>query len=259
MIKKDDTFPQEYYEFMENFLEIPFGIPAKFFSKPKIDIEDVLYGCVKSTTVEYGDASECEVRISYISYIDYESLNETDYDAEIASISKDDDEDQEYINYVRERLESEKEIVKYWSKQSFPSDFKGYIVTPDLTISLEGNLIQATITSQGKIILLYGMLDDNGRLNNIAISSYNILDFAKSWWGDDSYEGLEIHCDNVTKRIAELETEGINPIEKTTLNFKHFLSEYGLEKMYDKPLVALYTAKDILLNKMLENENYKRK
>lgn len=250
MLKNNKNFPQEFY----NFIELFYGIPVDF-SNPKVYIEDGGLGCVELTSVEFGDASECEVRISYVSNIDYETLRK-DYIEDDDQLDEDilEDNDKEFFY----SWEEEKAIGKKWLKKIVPCNFKGYVVTPDLVISVNGNLIQVMITSlQEEIIILYGVLGNNKRLNNVTLSSYNMFDFAENPY--NAYEDLMINSDYLIDRELYLQSMGVNPEVKLDFDFNQFLDEIDLGNMNKSSLVTIYQVKEFLLNKVLESKKSKKK
>ena len=151
-----------------------------------------------------------------------------------------------------------------------PSGFEGHIVTSDLAIVLKDNLVQAMLTPQtGEFIILYGELDENKKLRNITISSYdNILDFSNdnettylrqniNPEGYPKYEPI-VDCNSVMKREKILESNGILPNKKINLDFKQFLSEIDMQDMYEKPIAAIYQAKESIIEKIIEKSKYKK-
>jgi hypothetical protein len=285
-------FSKEYDKFMNHFN----GLPVDF-SNPKVEISELddsseyIEDRVQFINVTYGDASQCELVVHYISYINHESLKRDFIDKNkrlelLKEEFKNEGLSEEEIDYWTEEevqfAENTKEYALEFDKKSAPCDFEGYVITPDLSISYSDNLLKAMIGpgDSEKLIILYGDLNSNDQLPQLTMCSYNLFDFIEDysfyeerdanthqWFYPSNIKELKeanpsfpiedehsINCNYLLERIEFLKSIGINPEMQLNIDFQQFLTENGLENMYDRPAAAIFLAKKTLMDKAIKME-----
>ena len=264
----NNNFSKEFNNFIYQFLELPVD-----FSNPKIDINEYeseysgVINDVQTTTVTFGDSSQCEVFVRYISLINHEKLKNDYIDRNknlelLKEEMRHDGYSKEEIDYYTEeetmfaKYEKEEAIGLY--KKSVPCDFEGYVVTPHLSISINDNLFQAMIKydDNEEIVILYGKIDKDGKLQQVTMCSYNWFDFvlfSNCYLDNENYfAGYYFNCDYLVARIENLKSnEGIEPNMQVDLDFKEFLNEIGLDNMYNYPAVAIFLAQRNLMDRAI--------
>jgi len=287
MENNSKKFPEKFEKFVGFFK----GLPVDF-SNPKVeigkyngrmDLIEHVSENLQSTIVTFGEQSQWELVIKYVSSINHELLksNIINGDKVIDSIKemyRSWGEPEETIKKWIEEDELEllaadtrKKYAIEWDSKNTPCDFEGYLVAPDLAVSLNDDLFQAIITptNSEKIIILYGKPEQNRRLTKLTICSYNVFDFTEEY---DNYgehidereswqwaEYIDINCDFLVERIEKLKSIGIMPNVQIDIDFRQFLEENGLDNMYECPAAGVYMTKSSLIDKVNQIEDGKVK
>ncbi len=234
--KQENTYLAEMMQFLQLVKGLPVDIKEMRESFSKTGLEDSLI----VTSFCAGDRNVCEINFSYLSDVNYDDLEDyvSDYNNKDELLPKYGYDYEKTIDYYYQEVQRIKSL-------KVPSNFIGSVVTPDFSISFVNNFVQGAITSdKGFVVVFYGPLDENNHLNNVSISYYDsIFDVSE----DYDCEFL-LNVDNIRNHESILASKGIEPVQKSNINFQDFLADNGLESLYDCPITALYNAKNALIN-----------
>ncbi len=238
MLEKDQR--NNYIAEMLQFLQLVKGLPVDIKEMKESFSKTGLEDSLTVTSFYAGDPNVCEIKFSYLSDVNYDDLEDyvSDYNNKDELLREHGYDYEKTIDYYYQEVQRIKSL-------KVPSEFIGSVVTPDFSISIINNLVQGTITSdKGFAIVFYGYLDENKHLNTVTVSYYDsIFDIAEEY----DWEFI-LNVDNIRKQESILASKGIEPIQKSNINFQEFLADNGLEGLYDYPVTALYNAKNALIN-----------